>query len=144
MINYHPLNFEQSEEVYNTCKQKIEAGACYNNIFSVMMASKTKLNSKQWRIAYGYYAVQGNIMARHCFIVNEQGEAIDPTLLTHKNRVLNEDEEYQSFYLIDNLNEYIELISDSYSNPDLLSSLKEKEQEFFEWARSNDKILIGQ
>lgn len=76
-------------------------------------------------------------MARHCFIVNEQGEAIDPTLLTHKNRGLNEDEEYQSFYLIDNLYEYIELISESYSNPDLLSSLKGKEQEIFEWAVSH-------
>lgn len=145
MITKHSLNYEQSEEVYSKCKLEIEVGACYNNVFSVIMSYKDKLNLKQWKIAYGYYAVFGDMMARHCFIVNEQGEAIDPTIFTHTHNGPHNDEEYQSFYLIDNLHDYIKLLSNEYNhNPNLLISLRENEQEMFRWATENDRILIGQ
>ncbi|AIG26794.1 hypothetical protein BRLA_c024740 [Brevibacillus laterosporus LMG 15441] len=51
----------------------------YSNVFYASLHIKSKFIEGDWKVAYGYMPSVENIMVRHCFIVNEMGEAIDPT-----------------------------------------------------------------
>ncbi|KEK23927.1 hypothetical protein [Bacillus gaemokensis] len=141
MITEHKINIELTEEVYETCSHAIQTKMCYNNVFNVMGYFMDKFRSGEWKVAYGYYTVIENIMARHAFIVvTETGDAIDPTAPTLSSGY--EDRKYISFALLD-VDEYLDLIGKEDREPALYMSLREKDKEAQEWGRGQNLFMCS-
>ena len=145
MIQEHVFNRQASWELFKQCQHNVEANECYNNVFRVMSEYPKEFSNGRWKIAYGYMNVLAdrNLMVRHCFIVNNQGEAIDPTFFA-MNRTEDTPPGYMSFKIIDSNQEYIELITKNNNYPDLGYVLREIEyKDAFKWAEEKDMILIS-
>jgi hypothetical protein len=81
------------------------------------------------------------LMARHCFIVNSIGEAIDPTLFCFKYNDYERD--YFSFFMYDNVSKYLKAVENNDFMPDLIKPLKEIEKVTSRpWAEENNYFLI--
>lgn len=144
MLTNHPLNYDLSKEVYETCKFFMKAKECYTNVFHTISFFTNKFKSGEWKIAYGYLRIfkDNFLMARHCFIVNEQGEAIDPTLFCLQYFNKDDDKNHLSFSLLE-LNEYFELVEGNEYKPDLIKTLSKYEETTSDvWAKENGYILI--
>lgn len=142
MIQTHVFNEALSREVYETCKNDIEMKECYVNIFNTIQYYSDKYRSKEWRIAYGYLPSIRNYYVRHCFIVNDKGEAIDPTIFTNTNRTI--DRPYMSFSIFPDISQYILAVERN----DMVPSLswyfdKEVMLEAHKWAEENGYLLMG-
>lgn len=83
------------------------------------MHFKSKFIEGDWKVAYGYMPSVENIMVRHCFIVNEAEEAIDPTKLLVE-RVNETDDVYVSFKIFETYQEYISAVENNSCLPDLI------------------------
>ncbi|MEH7210227.1 hypothetical protein V7094_29150 [Priestia megaterium] len=145
-ITKHKLNIELSKEVYEECKERLEMKECYLNVFYAMTAFEDRFRDGEWEVAYGYMRVlpDGNLMVRHCFIVNEKGEAIDPTLFTQKDFKETTDKQHTSFVIFDDVEEYIQMVLGNERMPDLLKPLMELEIDVAgEWAKQEGLNLVG-
>lgn len=145
MIKKHNINYKISEEVFKKCKDFLETKQCYTNIFHTVFSYRDKYINGEWKITYGYIKPleNHNLMARHCFIVNEENEAIDPTLFTQSTFNINNSREYFSFYIFDNINTYIKAVEKNDNIPDLIKPLLKVEEKFSDaWANENNYILI--
>lgn len=145
LVKKHKLNLELSKEVYEECRAFLAVKECYVNIFYTMTMFTEKFKSGEWKIAYGYIRVlpDHRMMARHCFIVNDRGEAIDPTLFTQKHFKETTDKEHVSFFMFDDLQEYIEAVENNDNVPDLIIPLIDLERETSDvWAEKEGWTLI--
>ncbi|WP_124118388.1 hypothetical protein [Paenibacillus xylanexedens] len=145
MIKQHPFNHDLSLEVYNECQDMLKPKECYTNIYYTAVEFAEKFHGKEWKVAYGYIRIspEANLMARHCFIVNADGEAIDPTYFTHDNLYSGDVKEHTSFYIFNDITRYARWVEKNKFIPDLEKPLREKEKAMQEWARSNHMILVG-
>lgn len=145
MIKQHPLNFKESLKVFNICNDRIVQKECYSNIFNTISIFPDKFQTREWRIAYGYIRILPNLnmMARHCFIVNEKGEAIDPTLFTQSTFDSSNEKEYFSFFIFECMDDYFNKLDDNDLMPDLIKQLWKLDQDIAEkWAKEKGYILI--
>lgn len=134
------LDYEKSKEVYEQCEQHIEMKMCYNNIFNAVTEFFEKFRSKEWKVSYGYIKVLDNLYARHCFIVDEYGNVIDPTIFATSNQ---SDREYYVMSVFDDVEEYMSAIQDNHFMPELRSHFIKKSKQCTEWAYEKGIILIG-
>jgi hypothetical protein len=144
-MNNHMLNLDLSKHVYETCKPYIVEKECYVNIFHTIGFFPQKFRTREWKIAYGYIRVLegNNLMARHCFIVNEQNEAIDPTLVNLKFFRIDDNRGHTSFAIFDNLSEYLNALKSNNNKPDLIKPLTRVEKVTSEiWAKENEYFLL--
>jgi hypothetical protein len=143
MIIEHELNQDLSKKVYELHKHKIKPKQCYNNVFHVVANLKEKFYNDTWKIAYGYMKLPNfKLMTRHCFIVNENNEAIDPTLYCLKSVKQYKEQKYISFAILD-VHEYIDKIEQNNNYPALTKPLLDKEKLAIEWCLQNGIIPIG-
>jgi hypothetical protein len=140
MIREHELNSPISRVVYEDCKRWIEMKYCYHNVFNVITHGYgSKFHKNQWKIAYGYVTAVENLMARHCFIIDEYGDVIDPTLINSKSQ---KHREYVSFKIL-TFEEYMETLTKHDNQPSLFGAFRKEEKLANEWSRENNVVLFG-
>ena len=137
----HKLNAELSREVYEHFKDCIEPKMCYNNVFLVFDMSNKTFREGKWKIAYGYVEVMAGLYCRHCFILDESGAVIDPTIFTHKEPPL--EREYYTMFVFDDVDEYLTAIEENDLMPALDKYLREQDMEAQKWAREQGIFFIG-
>ncbi|MNN23979.1 hypothetical protein D3C81_1373930 [compost metagenome] len=141
----HQLNEEESKRVYEACKAYMENKMCYHNIFHAVCRFPREIASGEWKITYGYMTSIRNIMVRHCFLVNRQGEVIDPTMYTHE-RLLDTLPEYVPFYRFINYERYMAAIEANENYPDLWNHPQvrrhDKHFEESQWVKDNGVFLL--
>lgn len=135
------LNAEQSKAVFDGCKD-INTKECYNNIFKVVLQYTTKFVKGEWHVAYCYMKVFDNVYCRHCIAIDENGQAIDPTLFaTHRESV--EGKEYLISYVFDDINDYYSALHSNDCFPDLAHYLRDKDADAREWATKNGYYFLA-
>ncbi|WP_442638049.1 hypothetical protein [Rossellomorea marisflavi] len=123
----------------------IEVKQCYTNIFYVVMRNVDKFANGEWKVAYGYMNILPNqpFMARHCFIVNDKGEAIDPTIVETSSFDGDDPREYVSFHMFDDMEDYLGEVEKNNNVPDLIKPFWDLENKQSEpWAREHGRVLI--
>ena len=138
-MRQYNLNFEQSKAVYERCKQYIKVNHCYNNIFEVVTDYMSNFRSGKWKIAYGYTGTIPLVYCRHCFILDENEEVIDPTIFAQPDQ---SDREYFVMATFEDVDEYITAIENEGCYPALNKYLREQDIQAFKWAKENSIILI--
>lgn len=136
-INFHKFNAEESKALYEKMPaDEMVSKGCYNNIFYTVMRNSQKFRTKEWKVAFGFMQVipEDALHCRHCFIVNRQGEAIDPTYYTHPNLYAGEDKQYISFHIYHSIDSYIKALRANEDYPDLFVPLARKEHDAYKWA----------
>lgn len=137
----HNLNVELSREVYEDFKDCIEPKMCYNNVFSVFDVNNKTFREGKWKVAYGYVEVMAGLYCRHCFILDENGVVIDPTIYTQSEPPLQR--EYYTMYVFDDVDEYLMAIEDNDLMPALDKYLREQDKQAQIWAREQGIFFIG-
>jgi hypothetical protein len=143
VIKDHPFNHDLSFEVYNECSDFVHPKECYSNVYYVAAHYAEKFHAKEWKVAYGFIRIMAdsNMWARHAFIVNKQGEAIDPTFFSHEN--YGNDKQHKSFHIFRDITGYAAHVRRNQNVPDLLMPLREKEAVMGKWAEENGMVLLG-
>jgi hypothetical protein len=140
MIQEHELNIELSRQVYENLNDLIEPKRCYDNVwFVTTYGNRNEFRTGEWKIAYGFVKAIDRLLVRHCFIVNDNGEVIDPTIVSTGSFKEDDDHYYISYALL-NLKEYHKLIEKD-RNPTLFTTLRDKEKLAREWGNDKDIIL---
>lgn len=141
----HRIDIEESKRVHDKHSKYIQIRQCYSNIAHILNKNLDKFISGQWKIAYGYYSVSHNIpnlLARHCFIIDENNSVIDPTvIIRHPNDDELKDWEYFTFKIFTDIREYFSMTIDE-QYYDLSKSLRHLEQEALKWGYENGYGLI--
>ena len=140
MLEYS-LNMEKSKELYKQHKRVIKQKECYNNVFRVISAHWNKLQSGEWKVAYGYMTLLENLLCRHCFVLDENNEVLDPTIFTHT--LVDAEKQYFVMKLFNDPREYLEALEWEEGYPALSSTLHQCEKSAWNWAMENGFILTG-
>jgi hypothetical protein len=140
LIHEHEVNIKGSKDIYKECSHAIKKKMCYNNVFNVLIYYGDKFRNNEWKVAYGYVDVIDGLMARHAFIVDENGKAIDPTLADRLEE--GRDRKYVSFKIFDTLDEYLSTLEANDNEPALYDAFRTKEMKANEWASKKQLILI--
>lgn len=144
MIKEHNLNIDASREVFENCGAEIRIKECYDNVWKVINFGFGKnFASEKWKVAYGYVTSIEGMMARHCFIVDEFGNAIDPTLINSQYFDEEKPNEYISYVTL-TLKEYLDAIENHGMNTSLFTAFREAEAEARDYALKHfDAHLYG-
>ena len=140
MLRY-TLDIEKSREVYECFKDEIKVKECYNNVFNIFTLCPKTFREGKWKIAYGYVEVMAGLFCRHCFILDEKGEVLDPT-----NFAQSEPQLHRSYYVMaafDDVDEYLTAIEENDLMPALDKYFREQDKEAQKWARDNGMIFVG-
>lgn len=137
----HTLNVELSREVYEHFKDCIKVKECYNNVFNVFDLSNRTFREGKWKVAYGYVEVMAELYCRHCFILDEHGTVIDPTIYTQTEPPLQR--EYYVMCVFDDVDEYLTAIEKDDLMPALDKYFRERDRQAQMWARENNMIFVG-
>lgn len=135
----YTLNIDKSKEVAKHCKKVLEIKMCYNNVFKVTSAYINNFEDGKWKVAYGYMTSVKNLLCRHCFIIDENNDVIDPTLALRKDV----DAEYYVMKIFDDVYEYFDAILQYECFPALEHYLYENDKQAQKWADENGFILLG-
>lgn len=118
------LDLELSEKIYNSNKNILEIGKCYNNVFNVI--TYRELVSEDIRIAYGFvYRKDLSMFNRHCFIVLNN-KVVDPTALFWGIENVADITTYYPFKIY-SFSEYLSALSENNRRADLYEALLEEE-----------------
>lgn len=133
--------------MFENCKESIAIKECFNNVFNVVMNYSGEFHQGNWKVAYGYYPVSvkgtDGMYAKHCFIVNQDNDVIDPTIILQRWRKLDKDTEYISHTIFE-LEDYINALESENGQPALYNYLYKTElNEMLPWSKENNIILIG-
>ncbi len=139
----HTLNVELSREVFEQFKDCIEPKMCYNNVFEVVTdyIEKFRSDNNKWKVCYGFVEVMFGLYCRHCFILDESGTVVDPTLFVQSKPPL--EREYYVMYVFEDVDEYLTAIEKDDLLPALDKYLREQDRRAQGWARENGVIFVG-
>ena len=137
----HYLDYEKTKEVYKQCKPHIEFKQCYNNVFNIVTDYIAAFRSGEWKVAYGYVEVMPLVYCRHCFIIDESGKVIDPTICTNTEPNINREDLVMKVY--DDIDDYFSAIERENLYPALDKVLRENDAQAQKWANENGFILTG-
>lgn len=137
----HTLDLEQSKAVYEDCKRHIKVKHCYNNVFEVVTDYISNFRFGKWKVAYGFVEVMAGVYCRHCFILDEHGNVIDPTVYAHTEPPTQK--EYYVMATFDDVDEYLEAIEKDNHMPALEKYFREQDKQAFQWAKDNGIVFIG-
>lgn len=137
----HKLDLKQSKVVYEHCKQYIQIKHCYNNVFEVVTDYISKFRENEWKVAYGYTEIMAGLYCRHCFILDENDNVIDPTLYAQNKQQL--ERAYYVMAVFDDVDEYLKAIEENDLMPALEKHLREQDKQAQQWANENGVIFIG-
>ena len=134
------LNLEQSKTVYEHCKRHIQIKHCYNNVFEVVTDYMSNFRSGKWKIAYGFTEIMAGLYCRHCFILDENGNVIDPTLYAQSEQ---RNKAYYVMTVFDDVDEYLTAIESENYMPALERYLRVQDKQAQQWAKENGIIFVG-
>ena len=135
------IDLEQSRVVYENCKQHIQMKHCYNNVFEVVTDYMSNFRTGKWKIAYGYTEIMAELYCRHCFVLDESNNVIDPTIFAQ-----NEPQLQRAYYVMtvfDDVDEYLAAIESENYMPALEKHLREQDKQAQQWALENGIIFVG-
>ena len=131
-IRKHTLNVEKSKELLSKMPEgSIQKKECYVNMFFCQMYHRKFFVNEGYKIAYGYVNVSNKLYTRHAFIVDANNEAIDPTLALREDFDKDVDDKsgtYFSFYIFDDVDNYVDAVGENDRYPDLIKPMREKER----------------
>ena len=136
----HALDLEQSKVVFEHCEKHLKQKHCYNNVFEVTTDYTSNFRAGKWRVAYGYTEVMTGLYCRHCFILNEGGEVIDPTIFCQTEQ---RDRAYYTMFVFEDYDEYLTAIEGENYMPALDKYLREQDRQAQKWAKENGIIFVG-
>lgn len=136
----HKLDLEQSKAVYEHCKRHIKMKHCYNNVFEVVTDYMSQFRNGKWKVAYGYTEVMAGLYCRHCFVLDENENVIDPTIYVQSEQ---RDKEYYVMSVFEDVDEYLAAIENENYMPALEKHLREQDKQAQMWAMENGIILVG-
>ena len=142
MMEKYNLNAEASKYVYNKDKNAYQMKECYINVFRAVCNHMENVKSGKWKIAYGYISSIHNLLARHCFILDENNTVVDPTIYT-TNFEDREDSDYYVMYIFDDVEKCIDAIESENGYPALDKYLMEYTKQATKWSIENGFLLIG-
>lgn len=137
----HKLDYEKTKEVYRQCKPHIEFKQCYNNVFNTVTEHIATFRSGEWKVAYGFVEVMPLVYCRHCFIIDENGAVIDPTICTNTDP--NTSREYLVMKKFDDIDEYFDAIEQENYYPALDKALRENAAQAQIWANNKGYLLVN-
>lgn len=122
MTTKYYLNEELSKSIYFSNQELIVKKECYNNIFRLISSDidiLSMISKRAWKIAYGSMLVSPEIpiQVRHCFLLDENNQVIDPTLIN-----LQKDTDgifYHVAFTFDSMAAYTDAILKNDLQPDL-------------------------
>lgn len=137
------LNAEKSRELYQKTPKHYGVRECYTNIFRAITDNISKAFAGDWKVAYGYYSIGEfpNLLARHCFILDEENHVIDPTIFAQEKIDLSHS--YFVMYVFSSFNAYLDVLKEEGYRPGLVRYLQPYEQEAHTWAREHNYYLYG-
>ena len=135
------LDIEKSREVYEYFKDNIKVKECYNNVYHIFELSLKTFREGKWKIAYGYVEVMAALYCRHCFILDEHGNVIDPTVFAQEEQ--NLEREYYIMAVFDDVDEYLTAIENNDYMPALNKHFLVRDIKAQKWARENGVIFVG-
>ncbi len=142
MIKEHTLDIHRSKEFYNKCRGIVKIKECYNNIFNVSSHIYNPFVNGELKIAFGYVLIMDNMFARHCFIVDNNGNAIDPTIVSTSTFKEDKEHRYLSFDILE-FNDYIDLLDKYEGDASLFKHYIESERLARDWAEKHSFVLLG-
>ena len=80
------------------------------------------------------------VLCRHCFIIDENGKVIDPTIFTGSKST---EREYYAMKVFEDVDDYFEAIEQAEYYPALDIYLREENKQAYKWAEQNGFILTG-
>jgi hypothetical protein len=140
MITKHTFNREMSIKMAQKHRKLLEHKGCYNNVFKMIAEYHTEFRCGGWKIAYGYLQAIEGIYVRHCFIVDDLGRAIDPTIV-HIGRT-KDHHDHISFKMLD-VDTYLDILWKNDRLPALDRVFRKEEQEMWEYALKNNIMICG-
>ena len=142
MIQIHNnFNIDDTNSILESCGDAIAFKECYNNVFNVITYGFcSKFHNGEWKVTYGYVSVFDNIMARHCFILDENNNVIDPTLMKFQGH--QENRFYVSFAILE-FDDYMDKLEQNDLQPALFRVLRNAESEMINWSNENMYVLCG-
>ena len=138
------MNLDKSKEVFNRCKGFMRLKECYTNIFyAVAEYFHDNFKTDKWRVAYGYMQSVENIYVRHCYIVDDEGNVIDPTAVLVKDNMARYSypKDYLTFAILPT-KDYIKLVKENDGFVGLERVFRQKENEAMEYALAHNIFLI--
>ena len=137
------LNIEQSEQLYRKGRKHYEPKMCYMNIYNMAYSldNYARFQSGKLKIAYGYKSSVANLLVRHCFVINDAREVIDPTLFCQPEPDVNS--VYYVMYEFPTMKDYWAALEKEGYYPALLSFLRSHNALAHQWAQANGFILYG-
>ena len=136
----YKLDYEKTKEVYERCEPHIEFKECYNNVFNTVTEYISNFRSGEWKVAYGYVETMPLLYCRHCFILDENNNVIDPTICTNTDPNIHR--EYITIQIYDDMDVYFADIERENYYPALCVGLKNQGLKAQKWARDNGYMLI--
>lgn len=133
------LNLSESKRVYRAYEDLIQPKECYKNIFN-LFTELDELQEGRWKVAYGYMPCVDNIFIRHCFIVNENEEVIDPTAMLYNRKELGEN--YLIFAVLDK-DDYIDTLWEEEGYAALWKHFREIEKNLIDECFQKGLVLMG-
>lgn len=141
----HEFNLKESRNLFAKHRDILQKRECYQNISRIVGRQLDLFSSGKWKVAYGYYTTSPkvpHILARHCFIIDENNQVIDPTvLLNHDNNDELKIWEYFTIKIFKYYSDYLHaLVSEEYY--DLTKTLRPYDQQAILWSRQNGYWLL--
>lgn len=141
IMRKYQLDIDKSREVYEYFKDEIKIKECYNNVFNIFTLCPRTFREGKWKIAYGYVEVMAGLFCRHCFIIDENENVLDPTNFAHEEPQLNRI--YYVIAMFNDTDEYLSAIEQDDLLPALEKYLRDKDKQAQLWARENGVIFAG-
>lgn len=139
----YKLNRAKSKAFYAKVKKHMLVKDCYRNIFRSIATNHEAFVEGDLRIAYGYMQSVGNIYVRHCFILDKEGDVIDPTIYAHSDEAANSRErEYVPFAVLE-LEQYTKLLEANSYYPDLCNLLRDEDTAIMQEAFKEGLLFVG-
>lgn len=137
----HCLNTELTRTVYKKYKRGIKAKECYTNVFFLLSKEFSRFQSGEWRVAYGFVSSIDCVFCRHCFILERDGNVIDPTMFASDRET--SERTYFVMKVFETVDEYISAIDAENGYPSLGRYLSQAELEAQTWGAENGYLFIG-
>lgn len=139
------LNRTLSKKVY-AGKKRYAPKECYNNIYRAVVDHMPLFKNGVWKVAYGYMSIgvfcgELPLLVRHCFIISENGDVIDPTIYAAEDVI--EDRAYYTMRVFDTVEEYFSAVEREKYYPALTVGMRQYEILAREWAAQNGFVLCG-
>ncbi len=127
---------ELAKKVKRICPKE-----CYANVFRVFTSFPAEFRSGRLRVAYGYVSICDKLWTRHCFIITNNNEIIDPTLALQQDGL--ESRLYHVMKIFPSVQEYMEAIDSEHGYPALTRCLSREDVEAQQWCLDNGYYPVG-